>query len=318
MVTKESKNGKEIFVILDANSIVHRAFHSFPPTLETSQGIQVNAAFGFTSMFLRVLELFDPKYIACAFDTAKPTFRHTIYSDYKATRKPTDQSLIDQFPIVEDIVKSFNIPILKKEGYEADDVVGTIAEYVDTGKWSESNVHLCIVSSDTDLLQLVNGNISVILPQGNFRNLKEFTRKEVYEKLSVYPAQVVDYKALVGDPSDNIPGVKGIGNKTAIDLIAKYGTLDKIYGNLDNLKPRTRKLLEEGAEQAGFSKKLAAIAKDVDLQVGLEDCLEKDFNHNEVVEKFVSLEFRSLIKKIPKSIDSRNEKKYLEQAKFLD
>jgi DNA polymerase I len=313
MVTKESKNGREIFVILDANSIVHRAFHSFPPTLETSKGIQVNAAFGFTSMFLKVLELFDPKYIACAFDTAKPTFRHTIYSDYKATRKPTDQSLIDQFPIVEDIVRSFNIPILKKEGYEADDIIGTIAEYVERGRWSESNVHLCIVSSDNDLLQLVNENVSVILPQGNFKNLKEFMREEVYEKLSVYPEQVVDYKALVGDPSDNIPGVKGIGCKTAADLIARYGSLDGVYSNLDDLKPRVRNLLEEGSEQAGFSKELATIAKDVDLKVGLEDCLEKDFDYNKVVEKFVHLEFRSLIKKIPKSIDSRNEQKYSEQ-----
>jgi len=231
MVTKESKNGREIFLAIDANSIVHRAFHSYPPTLETSKGIQVNAVFGFTSMFLRVLEIFNPKYIVCTFDTAKPTFRHAKYADYKATRKPTDQSLIAQFPIVEEVVKSFNVPILKKEGYEADDILGTLAEFVKSGRWSNSNVHLCIVSGDTDLLQLVDGNVSVILPQGNFRNLKEFMRNDVFEKMGVYPEQVVDYKAIVGDPSDNIKGVKGIGKKIAFKIISEQRYVLKDINN---------------------------------------------------------------------------------------
>jgi len=316
MVTKEQKNGKEIFVALDVNSIVHRAFHSFPDTLETTQGLQVNAAFGFTSMFLRVMELFDPKYIVCAFDTAKPTFRHTLFPEYKATRKPTDQSLIDQFPIVEDIVKSFNIPILKKEGYEADDIIGTLAKYVNDGKWSESNVHLCVISGDSDLLQLVGKNVSVVLPQGNFRNPKEFMREEVYEKFSVYPEHLVDYKALVGDSSDNIPGVKGVGSKTAVDLIQEYGCLDGIYSNISNLKPSIKKLLEEGAEQAGISKELATIFQDVDLKVGLEDCLEKDFDYSKVIEKFAELEFRSLINRVPESFDSKKEQENLENGQI--
>jgi DNA polymerase I len=309
MVTKESKNGREIFLAIDANSIVHRAFHSYPPTLETSKGIQVNAVFGFTSMFLRVLEIFNPKYIVCTFDTAKPTFRHAKYADYKATRKPTDQSLIAQFPIVEEVVKSFNVPILKKEGYEADDILGTLAEFVKSGRWSNSNVHLCIVSGDTDLLQLVDGNVSVILPQGNFRNLKEFMRNDVFEKMGVYPEQVVDYKAIVGDPSDNIPGVKGIGCKTAVELLKNHGNLDGIYANIASLSTRIQNLLTEGAEQAGFSRELAEIFKEVDLQITLESCLQRDFNTSEVTEKFVELEFRSLIKKIPESIDSKSERK---------
>ncbi len=316
MVSKRSKNGRDVFVAVDANSIVHRAFHSYPPTLETSGGVQVNAVFGFTVMFLKVLELFDPKYIVCAFDTPRPTFRHAKYTPYKGTRKPTDQSLLDQFPIVEDVVRSFNVPILKKEGYEADDILGTLAEYVQNGRWSSSNVHLCVVTGDTDLLQLVDEKVSVILPKGNFRNLKEFARKDVHEKLGVYPEQVLDYKSIVGDSSDNIPGIKGIGAKTAVDLLNEYGSLDNIYGNLDFLKPRLKKLFEEGAEQASISKELVGIVRDVDIIIDLESCLEKDFDVSEVKEKFVELEFRSLINKIPESIASKKQESLLSTEQF--
>lgn len=316
MVTKESKNGREIFVAIDANSIVHRAFHSYPPTLETTGGLQVNAVFGFTVMFLKVLELFDPKYIVCTFDTPRPTFRHAKYTPYKGTRKPTDQSLLDQFPIVEDVVRSFNVPILKKEGYEADDILGTLAEYVRNGRWSSSNVQLCVVTGDNDLLQLVDEKISVILPKGNFRNLKEYTKKEVYEKLGVHPEQVIDYKAIMGDSSDNIPGIKGVGAKTASKLLSEYGSLDAIYENLDSLTPRLRELFEEGVEQASISKELVSIVKDVDIVIDLESCLEKDFDVSEVKEKFIELEFRSLISKVPESLGSKKESVSLSAEQF--
>ncbi len=316
MVSKGSKNGRDIFVAIDANSIVHRAFHSYPPTLETSGGVQVNAVFGFTVMFLKVLELFDPKYIVCTFDTPRPTFRHAKYTPYKGTRKPTDQSLLDQFPIVEDVVRSFNVPILKKEGYEADDILGTLAEYVQNGRWSSSSVHLCVVTGDTDLLQLVDEKVSAVLPQGNFRNLKEFSKKEVYEKLGVYPEQVLDYKSIMGDSSDNIPGIKGVGAKTAASLLNEYETLDNIYANLDSLKPRLKKLFEEGVEQASISKELVGIVKDVDIIVDLESCLVKDFDVSEVKEKFVELEFKSLINKIPESIGSKKQESLLSTEQF--
>lgn len=302
MVTKESKNGREIFVAIDSNSIVHRAFHSYPESLETSSGVQVNAVFGFTTMFLKVLDLFKPKYILCAFDTPKPTHRHVKYAAYKGTRKPTDKSLIAQFPIVEDIVTSFNIPILKKEGYEADDILGTLAEFVKNGRWANENVHLCIVSGDNDLLQLVDERVSVILPQGNFRNLKEFDVNAVVEKYDIYPKQLEDYKAIVGDVSDNIPGVKGIGHKGASELIKEHGSLDGVYANLNSLKPRIKTLLEESVDQVSLSKELVAIYKDMDLDIKLESCLQKDFDVSVVKEKFVEFEFKSLINKVPVSI----------------
>ena len=316
MVSKGSKNGRDIFVAIDANSIVHRAFHSYPPTLETTGGVQVNAVFGFTVMFLKVLELFDPKYIVCTFDTPRPTFRHAKYTPYKGTRKPTDQSLLDQFPIVEDVVRSFNVPILKKEGYEADDILGTLAEYVQNGRWSSSNVHLCVVTGDNDLLQLVDEKVSIVLPQGNFRNLKEFSREDVYEKLGVYPEQVLDYKSIMGDSSDNIPGIKGVGAKTAANLLNEYKTLDDIYANLDSLKPRLKKLFEEGVEQASISKELVDIIKDVDIIIDLESCLVKDFDVSEVREKFVELEFKSLINKIPESIGSKKQESSFSAEQF--
>jgi DNA polymerase-1 len=169
-----------------------------------------------------------------------PTFRHEIYVDYKATRKPTDLSLIDQFPLVEEILKAFNIPVIKKEGFEADDILGTISKYVSEGKWSKENIDLYILSGDRDLLQLINERTYVCLPNGNFKNIVVYDEKKTFEKFGYYPEQVVDYKALVGDPSDNIPGIKGIGDKTAQSLLLKFGSLDEIYRNIDKIEGKTK------------------------------------------------------------------------------
>ena len=179
---------------IDANAIIHRAFHAYPSTLQTEDGIQVNAAYGFTVMFLEALDLFEPEYVLCSFDTAKPTFRHVEFQDYKGTRKAVDQSLIDQFPIVEEILSAFNVPIVKKDGFEADDILGTIAKYVKDGKWSNENVELYILSGDRDLLQLISENVKIALPQGNFKNLVHMTGLKQRKSLDLYPEQIVDYK----------------------------------------------------------------------------------------------------------------------------
>lgn len=240
------KTSKQRFLAIDANAIVHRAFHAYPASLQTENGIQVNAAYGFTVMLLEALDMFEPEYVLCSFDTAKPTFRHVEFQEYKGTRKPTDQSLIDQFPIVEEILTAFNIPILKKEGFEADDVLGTISKYVREGKWSNENIELYILSGDRDLLQLISDNVKVCLPQGNFKNLIAYDRVETKKKFDMYPEQIVDYKGMAGDASDNIPGVKGVGSKTAIELLSRYGSLDEIYKNLSEVKSRYALLLREG------------------------------------------------------------------------
>lgn len=292
------KNGRDRFLAIDANAIIHRAFHAYPPTLETEDGIQVNAVYGFTVMLLEALKMFEPKYVLCSFDTAKPTFRHVEFPEYKSTRKPTDQSLIDQFPLVEEVLKAFNIPILKKEGFEADDILGTISRYAREGKWSNENIELYILSGDRDLLQLISENVNIALPQGSFSNLVVYDRIETKKKFGMYPEQVIDYKSMAGDASDNIPGVRGVGSKTALELLDRYGSLNKIYENLAEVKPRYANLLKEGIEQAELSRKLATIEQDVDLKIHLEDCLMRDFDKKEVLQVFHKYAFRSLIKKI--------------------
>ncbi|HQA87811.1 MAG TPA: DNA polymerase I [Candidatus Dojkabacteria bacterium] len=293
---KESE--KDTFLAIDANAIVHRAFHAYPSTLQTPDGVQVNAVYGFTVMLLEAFKMFEPKYVLCAMDTHAPTFRHEIYVDYKATRKPTDLSLVDQFPLVEEILKAFNIPVIKKEGFEADDILGTISKYVSEGKWSKENIDLYILSGDRDLLQLINERTYVCLPNGNFKNIVVYDEKKTFEKFGYYPRQVVDYKALVGDPSDNIPGIKGIGDKTAINLLQKFGSLDEIYKNIDKIEGKTKTLLIEGVEQAEFSRKLATIEQNVDIDIHLTDCILKDLDRRTLDLTFKKYAFKSLMSKL--------------------
>lgn len=291
-------SNKDVFLAIDANAIIHRAFHAYPPTLQTEEGIQVNAVYGFTTMLLEALEMFNPKYVLCAMDTHKPTFRHTLYSEYKATRKPVDLSLLDQFPLVEEILKSFNIPVIKKEGYEADDILGTISKYVSEGVWSSENLDLYILSGDRDLLQLINSKTYICLPNGNFKNIVVYDREKSYEKFGYYPEQVIDYKAMVGDNSDNIPGIKGIGDKTAIELLNKYGSLDNIYRNVNEVEGRFKNLFVEGIEQAEFSRELARIDKDVSIDIHLTDCILKNLDRRILKQTFKKYAFKSLLKKL--------------------
>ncbi|MDD4561234.1 MAG: DNA polymerase I [Candidatus Dojkabacteria bacterium] len=307
-------NGKDRFLAIDANAIIHRAFHAYPSTLQTEDGIQVNALYGFTVMLLSALKSFEPKYVLCSFDTHEPTFRHVEYMDYKATRAPTDQSLIDQFPLVEEILKAFNIPVLKKDGFEADDILGTIAKYVSSGKWSGENLELYILSGDRDLLQLVNEKVKVCLPSGSFKNLVAYDREGTYRYLGLYPEQLVDFKAFAGDSSDNIPGVKGVGEKTTLLLLEKFGDFEGIYNNLKEIKPRYAKLLLEGVEQAELSRRLARIEQEVGLDVRLEGCLLRDFDKKKVLEMFKKYSFKSLISRL----DEVKDDKKTEQSNQLD
>lgn len=305
---------KKLFIAIDGNAIVHRAYHAYPVSLTNSQGIPVNAIYGFTVMLLEILKRFDPEYIVCAFDTGKPTFRHVKYTDYKVHRKLPEQALLTQFPLVEDLVRAFNIPVIMVDGYEADDVLGTLAQYIKNGKWSDQNIEMVIVSGDRDLLQLIDKDVNVCLPQGNFKSLTVFNRDSTKEKYGYYPEQVIDYKAIVGDPSDNIPGIKGVGDKSALELLEKYGSLNEIYKNLDQLKPRQANLFKEGIEQAEFSRELATIFVDVPFKVMLEECLMRDFSRQKVVDEFIKYEFKSLIDKIPNSLDQEINNVSLETA----
>lgn len=302
-------NERPLFIAIDANAIIHRAYHAYPSTISTTAGEQTNAVYGFTSMFLEVLKRFDPKYIVCAFDTAKPTFRHEKFADYKAHRTKPDDELIDQFPMVEKVLEAFNIPIIKREGYEADDILGAFAYEVEDGRWGTQGLDMIIVSGDKDLLQLINEHVRICLPQGSFKNLIMFDSNRTYKKYGYYPNQVVDYKAMVGDSSDNIPGIKGIGDKTARHLLDEFGSLDAVYKNLEKVdSTRVKNLLKEGLEQAEISRELAEIDREIDVGVALEDCLMRDFDKQKVLDLFVEYEFKSLIKKIPESADEQRDR----------
>lgn len=290
-----------LFVIIDTSAIVHRAYHAYPATLRSVDGVPTNAVFGFTSMLLDVMKKYKPQYLLAAEDTGKPTFRHEQFPAYKAHRKPVDRALIDQFPLVETTLEAFNIPHIKQPGYEADDIIGTLAERFSNGEWKYSGIKLLIVSGDKDLLQLVGPNVNVVLPKGSFRNLIVYDRETTYKMQGIYPEQVIDYKAMVGDPSDNIPGIKGIGKKTAMTLLQKYGTLDNIYKHLNELTPRQQTLFAEGVEQAEISRDLATIYKKLDFPMRLEDAILKDYSKVDVIDLFAKLSFKSLLTKLPDS-----------------
>ena len=297
-MTLPTSEDKKIFLAIDANAIIHRAFHAYPPTLQTEDGLQTNAVYGFTTMLLSALETFHPEYVMCAMDTPQPTFRHEMYPDYKGTRAPTDQSLIDQIPMVEEVLNSFNIPIIKKEGYEADDILGTLSKLISEGKWQDENMEMYILSGDKDLLQLIKEKVYVCLPNGSFKNIVVYDREKVKNKYGYYPEQVVDYKAIVGDNSDNIPGIKGVGDKSAITLLNKYQTLDEIYKNIKDLPERQQKLFAESVEQAEFSRQLAQIEVNMKIDIKLTDCILKDFDRNKLTYTFKRYNFKSLLPKL--------------------
>ena len=294
-----SGNDRKLLLAIDTHAIIHRAYHAYPQTLTTADGAPINAVYGFTSMLLDVMARYEPEYIICATDAKGKTFRNDIFKEYKAHRKPIDQELIDQFDSVEEVINTFNIPLLKVQGYEADDILGTLAKKVSEGKWKHEDVDIIIVSGDKDLFQLVGDRVIVSLPAGSFSNLKSYNSTEVYKKMGVYPNQIIDYKALVGDPSDNIPGIKGLGPKTVVKLMDSYGSLDGIYEHLEDQKGALLKRLQEGVKEAEMSKTLATIADDVDIDVTLEQSRLHEYDREEVINLFSRFGFRSLLKKLP-------------------
>src|SRR3989339_213712 len=287
------------FVIIDGNAIVHRAYHALPPM--TVKGTMVNAVYGFTSMLLKVLKDLQPDYLAVTFDVAGGTFRHKKYKEYKATRVKADQSLYDQMPLVHQIVEAFGVPIYEKQNYEADDVIGTVVTNLQSSIFS---LHSIIVTGDMDTMQLVNEKTSVYGLRKGMSDIAMYNPEEVKKKYGFGPEFVVDYKALRGDASDNIPGVPGIGEKTAVELITKIGGIKKIYENIKTLKHKNIgegviKKLIAGEESAKMSHDLATLDCNVpDLDFDLEKCDVKKFNKAKLSEMLKKFEFWSLVKRL--------------------
>jgi len=291
-----AKKSKKI-VIIDSNALLHRAWHIMPP-LKTKDGVMVNAVYGFTTLLLKIIKELKPDYVVAAFDLAGKTFRHEKYHEYKAQRVKQADEFYEQIPLTKEVLAAFHIPVLTKTGYEADDIIGTIA--TDTAT-NHKDVHTYIVTSDLDTLQLVNKSVHVITLQKGFSETMEYDDQAVKNRFGLTPKQFIDFKAIKGDASDNIKGVSGIGEKGAGDLIKQFGSLENLYKKLDmaDIKERTRKLLSEQKKQAFESKELVTIVTDVPLKWKISDAAFADFDADKVYEIFQRLEFNSLLNKIP-------------------
>lgn len=288
--------------MIDGNSLLHRAYHAFPP-LSTPSGEIVNAVYGFASMLLGVLEKLGPTHVAVAWDLKGPTFRKVEYAEYKANRGPMDENLVTQIERTKEVVTVLNIPQFGVSGYEGDDVIGTLARQA-TDEETETDTQVVIVTGDRDSLQLIKEKqIVVYLPiQNRASQATVFDEEKVEEVYRMKPKQIIDLKSLMGDTSDNIPGVKGIGKVMATKLIVDFGSLEEVYKNIDDerISPRTRSLLIEGKKMAEQSYRLAKIRDDVPLKINWEDCLLTNYEKEMAVKLFQELDFKSLISRLPK------------------
>ena len=286
--------GRKKLVLIDGNALVHRAFHALAQANLTSpMGEPTGAVYGFAVMLLNIFTKLKPDYIAVAFDTSAPTFRHKEYADYKATRIKAPQELYDQIPRVQELLESFNIPLFTMDGFEADDIVGTLSYQ------APDTIDTYIATGDMDALQLVNKHTFVYAPRKGFTDIVIYDPAEIEKVKGLKPSQIIDFKGLRGDPSDNIPGVPGVGEVTAKKLLNEYGTIDKIYQNLDKLPEKTKELLTKHKASAIQSKSLATILTDIPIKLDLKRAEAVEFDANKVKDLFFKLGFRSLVSRIP-------------------
>jgi DNA polymerase I len=293
------------YMLIDGNALVHRGFHAIPG-LTTKTGEPTGAVYGFTSILLRAIKDLKPTHIAASFDLAGPTFRHEQYADYKGTRVKAAQELYEQIPRVKEVVKALNIPIFEVAGFEADDVLGTLAVHLRTQH--KDICDIMIVSGDLDLLQLVNGSVKIYTLRKGLTDIAVYDAKAVKERYGLEPEQMIDYKALRGDPSDNIKGVAGIGEKGASELIQKFGSIENLYkaihkggAAVKNIKPRTLELLKAGEASARQSYELSKIVTDAPFHIDVPKYHFTRTNLSETIKLFQDLEFKSLVDKLPKN-----------------
>ncbi len=280
-------------ILIDGNAIFHRAYHSTPP-FQTSSGEFTNAVYGFVRMLFDVYLKQRPDYLGIAWDMSKKTFRSEEFSEYKAHRPPPPPNLYEQLPRLKQIVKAFHIPQFELEGYEADDLLGTLSLLAE----QESDLKTIILTGDRDALQLVSEKVNVLVPLKGISETKLFTPEEVKNTYGITPEQMIDYKGLCGDSSDNLPGIQGIGPKTAVALIQKYHTFENILSHCEELPPAQAKKIRENLENGIMSKKLATIIRNIPLNFDLEEYRTTSINYEEIKGLFEALEFKTLLKKL--------------------
>jgi len=289
----------EKFVIIDGNNILFRAYYALP-RLANFEGVVSNGVFGFCNVLVKVIKDISPKYIAVCFDGAKKNFRHEIFKEYKGQRKPTPEELINQLPIIKDVLKAMNIQVVEQIGLEADDLIGCLSRQFE-------QTERIVITADKDCLQLIKDGVSVLQPQKGLSETLMVNVDNMKELYGITPAQIIDFKALAGDSSDNIPGVMGIGEKTAISLLQNYETLDGVYANVDKLRASVKEKLEKCKDAAYMSYKLATIVTDKTLNYVIDD-FKYDFPFGSaVMDYFKRYQFNSLIKKTELFDESANQ-----------
>jgi DNA polymerase I len=302
------------FLIIDSNAVVHRAFHALPP-LTTKTGEPMGAVYGFLLVFLKAIKDFNPEFIAATFDFPAPTFRHKKFKGYKAKRPRAAEELYLQIPRVKEFLSYFNVPVFEKEGFEADDIIGTLSFLAAR---RQPPVKTIILTGDLDALQLIGGNTSVYALRRGVKDAILYDEKAAKEKFcGIGPESLVDFKALRGDPSDNIPGISGIGEKTAVELLLKFKDLKNLYEELGKnsreiqaLRPNLREMISAQKEQAFLSRELAEIKRDVPLDFNLAECRWADYDKEKITKALQGYEFYSLIKKLPGAgIEEKKEKR---------
>jgi len=287
------------WILIDGNSIVFRAFFAMPP-LTNSAGLHTNAVFGFTTMLLKLLEEEKPTHILVAFDAGKATFRHEGYEDYKGGREKTPPELSEQFPVLKELLHSFGIAQYELAGYEADDIIGTLTRIAD-----EQGVQAVVVSGDKDMLQLASEQVRISLTRKGVSEIESYTPSEIQTKYGLSPLQIIDLKGLMGDTSDNIPGIPGVGEKTALKLLHEYGSVEEVLARSEELKGKLKERVENHKDDAIMSKKLATIYREVPLDRQAADLLYNGYERPVLAEAFRKLEFKSLIERL--ELDSGEE-----------
>ncbi len=301
---------KKRLIIVDSNALIYRAYYALPP-LTNKKGEIVNAVYGFLLVFLKILKEFQPDFIVATFDFPAPTFRHKKFKTYKAKRLKMPEELRRQIPKIKKILESFNIPLFEKKGFEADDIIGTISKAVPALRPSflgeGPEIETIILTGDLDALQLVDKNTKVYILKRGIKNAVLYDEGKVKERYQgLTSEQLLDFKALRGDPSDNIPGVTGVGEKTAIVLIKEFGFLENLYKELSENSERAKKIkdslkkkLLDGKEQAFVSRMLVEIKRDVPIEFNLEKCNFGKYDKEKIVQIFKDYGFQSLISRLP-------------------
>lgn len=282
----------QTLLLIDGNALIHRAYHALPP-FKSKQGLPTNAVYGFFSILHKALTDFKPTHLAVCFDTPEPTFRKKLFKNYQIQRPKLEDDFKTQIPIIKKGLDKGGIIHLEKPGFEADDIIGTIINKLKT-----INIKILILTGDKDIFQLINDNVLVVAPLVGLANVKIYDQQEVKKRLSIAPSQIPDYKGLMGDPSDNYPGAKGIGPKTAAQLINQFKTIENLFNNLHQLNsPRLKKILLENKKNIFLSKKLATINSDVDIRFNLDQARFKQLK-KELKDYLLSLDIKTLTKRL--------------------